>query len=194
MTTRKSTLVGRLSFACALLLVAAQLRAAEISGIRLPDQVTLEGKTLKLNGAGLRQATILRLNVYAGGLYLETPSQDAEAIANSDQLKTIEMIFMRSVSAKQIADALNEDVDKNCQASCAEIKAQLGRLAGSLKDLKKGDRMTYHFLPDRVDVLIGGAKVGTLSGKDTSHQMIRCWIGKIPPNPELKNGMLGLKK
>src|SRR5437868_3626530 len=79
--------------------------AAEISGVKLPDQVTLEGKTLKLNGTGLRQATILKVNVYAAGLYLQSPSGDGEAIANSDQPKSIEMVFMREVSAKQMADA-----------------------------------------------------------------------------------------
>src|SRR2546423_2856252 len=47
--------------------------AAEISGVKLPDQVSVNGKSLKLNGAGLRQATILKINVYAAGLYLGKP-------------------------------------------------------------------------------------------------------------------------
>ena len=64
---------------CALALVAllgSNASAAEISGVKLPDQVTVVGKSLKLNGAGLRQATILKVNVYAAGLYLEKPSGD----------------------------------------------------------------------------------------------------------------------
>src|SRR5437588_12427907 len=88
-----------------LMLTPGIAAAAEISGVKLPDQVTLEGKTLKLNGTGLRQATILRVNVYAAGLYLQNSSGDGEAIANSDQPKSIEMVFMREVSAKQMADA-----------------------------------------------------------------------------------------
>src|SRR2546430_16261223 len=87
--------------------------AAEISGVKLPDQVSLDGKSLKLNGAGLRQATILKINVYAAGLYLEKPSGNSETIANSDQSKSIEMAFMRDVSAKQMADAFQEAFDKN---------------------------------------------------------------------------------
>src|SRR6476661_5553957 len=80
--------------------------AAEVGGVKLPDQVTLEGKTLKLNGTGLRQAKILlTFNVYAAGLYVENPGHDGEAIANSDGPKSIEMVFMRDVTAKQMADA-----------------------------------------------------------------------------------------
>ncbi|MFL6584997.1 MAG: chalcone isomerase family protein [Chthoniobacterales bacterium] len=195
MKKRTSNLVIALCFVVPLISVSGPLSyAAEISGIKLPDQVSLEGKTLKLNGAGLRQATILKVNVYAGGLYLETASQDADAIAKSDQLKAIEMVFMRDVSAKQIADALNGDVDKNCEADCSKLKAQLGTLAGALKDMKQGEKMTYHFLADRVDVFAGGAKLGALQGKEASRQMIRCWIGKNPPNTGLKEGLLGIRK
>src|SRR2546423_9688727 len=97
--------------------------AAEISGVKLPDQVTLEGKTLKLNGTGLRQAKILlTFNVYAAGLYLENTMHEADAIATSDQLKSIQMVFMRDVTAKQMADAFQEGFDKNCVADCARLK------------------------------------------------------------------------
>ena len=168
--------------------------AAEISGIKLPDQVTLEGKTLKLNGAGLRQATILRVNVYAAGLYLENPSGDAEAIANSDQPKSIEMVFMRDVSAKQMAEAFQEGFEKNCVADCAKLKPDIGKLQGLMKDMKKGETMAYHFLPDKVEVMIRGQKAGSIEGKGFSQQLIRCWLGKNPPNAGLKEGLLGGKK
>src|SRR4051794_17920103 len=96
---------------CALALLSLSennATAAEISGVKLPDQVTVAGKSLKLNGAGLRQATILKFNVYAAGLYLESPSKDGDAIANSDQTKSIELVFMRDVTGKQMADAFQE--------------------------------------------------------------------------------------
>ena len=176
------------------LLSGSNLAAAEISGLKLPDQVTLEGKTLKLNGTGLRQATILKVNVYAAGLYLENPSGDAEAIANSDQPKSIEMVFMREVSAKQMAEAFQEGFEKNCVADCAKLKPELSKLQGLMKDMKKGETMAYHFLTDGVEVIIRGQKAGSIEGRAFSHQLIRCWIGKNPPNAGLKEGLLGLKK
>lgn len=167
--------------------------AAEISGVKLPDQVTVAGKSLKLNGAGLRQATILKVNVYAAGLYLENASKDGEAIANSDQAKSIQMVFMRDVTAKQMAEAFQEGFDKNCVAGCAELKPNIGKLQGLMKDLKKGDTMAVNFTSSGVDVMIRGQKVGSVGDKAFSHQLIRCWIGKNPPNAGLKDGLLGSK-
>jgi len=177
-----------------LYLSGSNAAAAEISGVKLPDQVTLEGKTLKLNGTGLRQATILKVNVYAAGLYLPNSSGDGETIANSDQPKSIEMVFMREVSAKQMADAFQEGFEKNCVADCAKLKPDLSKLQGLMKDMKKGDTMAYHFLTDGVEVMIRGQKAGTVGDKAFSHQLIRCWIGKNPPNAGLKEGLLGTKK
>ena len=177
-----------------LYLSGSNASAAEINGVKLPDQVTLEGKTLKLSGTGLRQATILKVNVYAAGLYLQNPSGDGEAIANSDQPKSIEMVFMREVSAKQMADAFQEGFEKNCVADCAKLKPDISKLQGLMKDMKKGDTMAYHFLTDGVEVTIRGQKAGSVGDKAFSHQLIRCWIGKNPPNAGLKEGLLGSRK
>jgi hypothetical protein len=179
---------------CALALIGSNASAAEISGVKLPDQVSAGGKSLKLNGAGLRQATILKVNVYAAGLYLEKPSGDGEAIANSDQAKSIDMVFMRDVSAKQMAEAFGEGFEKNCVAGCAELKPHLSKLQGLLKDMKKGETMSVRFLADGVELMIRGQKAGSVGDKAFSHQLIRCWIGKNPPNSGLKEGLLGGKK
>src|SRR5215212_521212 len=120
--------------------------AADVAGVKLPDQVTVEGKSLKLNGTGLRQATILKVNVYAAGLYLDNSSRDGEAIANSDSPKAIEMAFLRDVTAKQMAEAFQEGFDKNCIADCARFKPEIGKLQGLLKDMKKGETMGFHFM------------------------------------------------
>ncbi len=196
MTTRnalKLVLLGVCAVA-AISISARSASAAEISGIKLPDQVTVEGKTLKLNGTGLRQATILKINVYAAGLYLENSSKDGESIATSDQPRGIEMVFMREVSAKQMADAFQEGFEKNCVADCARLKPDIGKLQGLMKDMKKGDAMAFHFLPDKVEVMIRGQRVGSIGDKGFSQQLIRCWIGKNPPNAGLKDGLLGSRK
>jgi hypothetical protein len=190
----KSKIKFILSGVCALALFDSNASAAEISGVKLPDQVSVAGKSLKLNGAGLRQATILKVNVYAAGLYLEKPSGDGEAIANSDQAKSIDMVFMRDVSAKQMAEAFGEGFDKNCVAGCAELKPHLTKLQGLLKDMKKGETMSVRFLADGVELVIRGQKSGSVGDKAFSHQLIRCWIGKNPPNSGLKEGLLGGKK
>jgi hypothetical protein len=189
-------MTNKIVLICALAvgLTASSASAAEISGVKLPDQVTVGGKTLKLNGLGLRQATFIKFNVYAAGLYLENSSHDGEAIANSDQNKSIQMVFMRDVTAKQMSDAFQEGFDKNCVAGCAELKPHIPKLQGLMKDMKKGETMAYNFTADGVEVMIRGQKAGKVGDKAFSHQLLRVWIGKNPPNAELKDGFLGGKK
>ena len=97
-------------------------------------------------------------------------------------------------TAKQMADAFGEGFDKNCVADCATLKPDIARLQGLMKDMKKGDTMAYHFLTEGVEVMIRGQKAGSIGNKAFSHQLIRCWIGKNPPNAGLKEGLLGAKK
>lgn len=183
---------GIAGVAAALVVCASSGFAAEIGGVKLPDQVTLEGKTLKLNGTGIRAAKILfTFNVYAAGLYLEAAGHDGDAIASSDQTKSIEMVFMRDTSAKQMVEALQEGFEKNCVANCAALKPDVSKLQGMLKDMKKGETMAYHFLANGVEIMIRGQRAGTIGDKAFGHQFIRCWIGKSPPNAELKEGLLG---
>jgi hypothetical protein len=40
----------------------------ECKGVTFPEQVQVEGSNLTLNGLGLRQATALKVNVYAAAL------------------------------------------------------------------------------------------------------------------------------
>ena len=55
--------------------------AKEVDGRAVPDTVTAEGKTLKLNGPGLRTKCIFK--VYVGALYLEKPTYDAAQSSSS---------------------------------------------------------------------------------------------------------------
>ena len=51
----------------------------ECKDVNFPEQVQVEGSTLTLNGLGLRQATVLKVNVYVAALYVVKPSTDADA-------------------------------------------------------------------------------------------------------------------
>ncbi len=79
--------VGILSLAA--LSLAGPAVAGELAGVTLPDQVTVESRTLVLNGMGLREATFLKVDVYVAGLYLERKSSAADEIVSSDQAKRL---------------------------------------------------------------------------------------------------------
>lgn len=180
----------------ALLAVAASpaVQAAEVHGIKMADRVKVEGKMLELNGTGLRQATVFSINVYAAALYLTAASRSAEEILKTDAPKSLEMVFMRDVDAKDVAKAWAEGFDKNCEVGCEALKAPLGKLKGLVtSDLKKGDVMVLNFLSDRVELFLRGTKAGVVESKDFPRELLRLWLGKNPPNASLKSGLLGQK-
>src|SRR5690242_10476784 len=56
----------------------------ECKGVSFPDQAQVDGSALTLNGLGLRQATMLKVNVYVAALYVPRTSGDANAILASN--------------------------------------------------------------------------------------------------------------
>ena len=80
----------------ALIALATQLHAASVAGVTLPDSQQVAGKSLVLNGIGLRSKMFVK--VYVAGMYLEQKSSDAAAIMKSDSPKRIVMHFIYSPS------------------------------------------------------------------------------------------------
>ena len=60
-----------------------------------PPTMPAESRTLSLNGVGTRKATIFKVKVYDAALYLEKKSKNAEEILDSNQIKRVDMFFLR---------------------------------------------------------------------------------------------------
>src|SRR5262245_6798797 len=87
--------------------------AGELAGVKLPEQVTVGGRTLRLNGMGLREATILKVRVYVAGLYLVARSTDASQIIASEEPKRLVLDFVRDVGRGSLVEAWNEGFAKS---------------------------------------------------------------------------------
>ena len=61
---------------CGLLFTGGVLADTTVEGVTVPATRTVDGTTVKLNGVGLRTATMLKIKVYVMPLYLEEPSSD----------------------------------------------------------------------------------------------------------------------
>src|SRR5262245_65111893 len=79
--------------------------AGKMGDVVLPDSISVHGKQLVLNGMGLREATMLKVDVYVAGLYLETRSSDPAQILQSNQTKRIVLRFVRDVDRKDVVKA-----------------------------------------------------------------------------------------
>jgi hypothetical protein len=66
---------------------------AELDGVQVPDALQVDGRTLHLNGYGLRTYSILGIHIYVASLYLEHLSTSAEEIIRSPETKLLLVRF-----------------------------------------------------------------------------------------------------
>jgi hypothetical protein len=163
---------------------------ATLAGVSLPDQGTVGGKAVVLNGLGLRTATMLKVKVYVIGLYLESKSSDPQAIIASAGNKRIAMHFVHDVSADKLRDGWSEGFRDNA-GDVAGLKDEIAQFNASMRDVKEGDSIVLDFSGDNVDVLINDASIDSVAGKAFQQAVLAIWLGPKPPNDALKQGILG---
>ena len=172
--------------------VAAPAAAGELAGVTLPDRITVDSKTLVLNGMGLREATWLKVDVYVAGLYLETPSSDPEAIIGSEATKRLVMRFVRAVDRDALLKGWNEGFENSAGPSAAVLRDRIATFESWVSDMAKGESLSVTYRPGTgVQVEIKGEAKGTVPGADFAQALFRIWLGPSPPNAGLKQGLLG---
>ena len=181
---------GQVMVVSFILLTTVPAISATLAGVSLPDQATVGEKALVLNGLGLRTATMLKVKVYVIGLYLESKSNDAGAIIDSRKNKRLEMHFVHKVTAKELQDGWKEGFEDNYK-DVASIKSEIAKFNASMQDMKGGDSIVLDFSGDMVAVMINGAKIDTMEGNAFQQALLSIWLGRKPPNEDLKKGILG---
>jgi hypothetical protein len=175
-------------------LLAFSAMAGELAGVSMPDELDLDGKKLVLNGLGLREASMLKVDVYVAGLYLEQKSSDADAVIASEQYKSIQMVFVRKVKKKSIIKAWDEGFEKNGGADAEALAERVATLNSYMTDFAKGDTMGFTYRPNLgVFVQVNAEPKGQIEGADFARVLLSIWLGPEPPNPGIKEGMLGLE-
>ena len=138
--------------------------------------LSVGGKTLKLNGAGIRKKVFIK--VYVGALYLEENATDPSAIIKADSARAVHMVFLRSVDKAKILGAYKEGFENNSGDKMAALQAGLDKLAGVISDAKEGTAITISYVPGKGTTLAvqGGGSV-TIEGKDFADAMFLIWLG-----------------
>lgn len=187
---RTTALTLLISFAP--VLISAPARASKKEGVTMADQANVAGKTLVLNGMGVREATVFNVNVYVAGLYLEQKSSDPSAILGSAGAKQLVMHFVRDVERADLVDAFDSGFEKTAGRAAKALAPRVAQLNGWMTDMKVGDRMVLTEVPGAgIEVTIRGKKVGTIPGADFARAFWAIFIGPEPPNAGLKSGLLG---
>ena len=162
-----------------LTLLSLPAKAATLAGVNLPEQETLAGHTLKLNGIAVRQATFLHIPVYVAGLYLEAPAKNEYLVLGTPEPKELVMVFRHDAPASKLVDAWREAFKENCgpAALCDRQEAQFSRFASSLKDMRSGEWAKLRIFNDRLEVLYTNRTV-TIAGGQFANTVLATFIGK----------------
>jgi hypothetical protein len=186
---------AKLTFLLAILSVLLDIGAVhgrECAGISFPEALRSEGVTLKLNGLGLREATMFKVDVYVAALYVTQTSRDAGAILNSNAPKELILHFVRDVERADVNKGWQEGFEKNAEGALAALKERMEAFKALMPDMKTGQRLRLVHKPGTgVQVDIDNAVKGTIKGDDFAKALFSIWLGSHPPNPGLTAGLLG---
>jgi hypothetical protein len=171
---------------------AGGAQAKECKGVNFPDQTQVEGSSLTLNGLGLRQATMMKVNVYVAALYVAKTSTDPKALLGSNEPSELVLQFVRNVGADDLRKGWSEGFEKNSKDQLPALKDRIAMLNGWMGDVKTGERLTFIHKPSTgLQVDVNGTVKGIVKGDDFAKAFLAIWLGGDPPNPEIKAGMLG---
>ncbi len=175
-----------------LLLAPWSASAIELEGVHLPEQVVVAGRTLHLNGAGVR--TKFFFDIYVGALYLERPMHRARAVLDDTGAKHVRMVFLyKEVGREKLVEGWRAGFEKNqsrqAMQALGERLAAFNRMFG---DARRGDEIDFDLLPDGTTrVSVNGRERGRVRGRDFQRALLAVWLGAHPADDDLKRAMLG---
>jgi hypothetical protein len=173
-----------------IMLVGLGSRAGEIDGVQLPATLQMDGKTLQLNGYGLRTYSILGIHIYVAGLYLEHLSTNPDEILRSSETKLVTVRFRHDVSAEKSRNAWREGLVNNCVSPCRLDPKDVEAFLSRITDMNAGDSYDLLFTQRGATVTVGGRTVGTISKPQFAQAMLATFLGPKPGSPSLKHDLL----
>jgi long-chain acyl-CoA synthetase len=173
-------------------LTTGQGRSAEVAGVSLDDRTSVAGQELSLNGAGVRTRLIFK--VYVASLYLPQPARDTASVLSRSP-RRIQLNLLRTLSADQLVEALNEGLEaNNTPEELAAVKSQTAELSTimkAFKEVKEKDVVTLDFVGGATRVSWNGELKGTIPGEAFNRALTRVWLGDKPVQSDLKEKLLG---
>jgi len=184
--------MGRILMMVMGLMLTQPAWAVEVEGVDVPDSAVVAGKTLSLNGAGVR--TKFFFDIYVGALYLPAKATTAEQVLAAAGPKRITMTFLYGeVGRDKLVDGWIAGFEKNqSKAAMDRLKTRLEQFNAMFADARKGERFAFDFLGDGSTVVtLKGRQVGTIAGADFQRALLQVWLGGKPADKGLKQAMLG---
>lgn len=171
------------------------MSAEEIGGVRLPDSIEIDGVALLLNGAGIRTKFIF--DVYAGGLYLRSPSHNGAAIIAADTPMLVRMHFIYDgIEPERMQKGWTKGFRRLAPNADKKLQQAMARFNGLFTvTVKENDIYDIGWIPGKgLEVRFNGRVLDVIDNFDLKKVLFTIWFGREPADTDLKEGMLGRKE
>ena len=164
----------------------------EIADVKFPGKTEIAGKTLKLNGVALK--TKFFIKVFAGGFYLENPTQDATEAIESEQVKRFVLHYLTSkATAEKLQDGFKEAIeDANPPELVEKYRKEIDLYASWLdQDMAPGATSVTTYVPGKgLTLVFKGQEKGTIPDKTFAQMYFRYNLGE-EADSSMREGYLG---
>ena len=154
--------------------------ALTVEGQSYPASLQIEGKTLKLVGAGLREKWFF--DVYTMAAYSESGSCDRQRLIKDDEVKLLKLNMLRDVSAQKMASTIGESFEEHMPKNAdAQLKAQRRTFESYFKkECSEGTVLEFMYVPGKGTLLKqNGEEMGpVLEGKAFQEVLWDIYFGK----------------
>ena len=167
----------------ALLLISPLVSAKEVAGLKIPDTYECAGKSLPLQGTGLRTATWIKIKVYVLAYYAaEKKAPGTPACFNITYLRDFDNEDVDKAWAFQFKESSNfpyPQMDEHVK----ELQKYFGEI--------KGARTENFVLEEGVTkVFDHGELKGEIKGAEFQKNFLSLWFGTKPPTKEFQEELL----
>ena len=164
----------------------------EIADVPFPGEKLVDGKTLKLNGVALK--TKFWIKVFAGGFYLETPTTDATAAIESEQVKHFHLHYLTSkATAEKLQNGFKEAIEEaNPPELVEKYRKEIDLYASWLdQDMEPGATSVTTYVPGKgLTLVFKGQEKGTIADKTFAQMYFRYNLGE-DADSSMREGYLG---
>ena len=191
--SRRHVLAAALCVSGALL--AAPAQALEIAGTPFPDAVSVAGKPLVLNGAGVRYKAMFK--VYSAALYVPHKTQVVAEAWSTDTPKRLRLVMLRDIDSTELGSMFARGMEENAErGSMVKLLPGIMRMSQIFTDHKRmvpGNSIQFDWVPGTGGVLAINGQ--TLSEPFREPEFFRgllsIWLGPKPADWKLKDALLG---
>lgn len=151
----------------------------------------LSGKTLALNGAGVRTKFIF--DIYVAAFYTSNPVKKVSDINTAQPMRMAMHFVYDEVSKEKLVDGWNDGFEDNLSSDQFEkLKNKIEQFNELFVTVRKGDVIDLDYTPEKgTTVSINKNKKGLVVGTDFYKALLLIWLGDDPVGDDLKDSLLG---